>query len=91
MCGRTEINMIKQKFKVTYESESCEVEYKYSRLTGKTELSVDGFSFTVKGKPLGIGVARREPIMLCGAQAMLDVDKSGRARIVLRDGEVEEV
>ena len=83
--------MIKQKFKVTYESESCEVEYKYSRLTGKTELSVDGFSFTVKGKPLCIGVARREPIMVCGTQAMLDVDKSGRAKIVLRDGEVEEI
>ena len=83
--------MIKQKFKVTYENESCEVEYKYSRLTGKTELCVDGFSFTVKGKPLCIGVARREPIMICGAQAMLDVDKSGRAKIVLRDGEVEEI
>ena len=83
--------MIKQKFKVTYEGESCTVEYKYSRLTGKTELVVDGFSFTVKGKPLGIGVCRREPIMICGAQAMLDVDKSGKAKIILRDGEVEEV
>ena len=83
--------MIKQKFKVLYESESCEVEYRYSRITGKTELCVDGFSFTVNGKPFGIGVARREPIMICGAQAMLDVDKSGRAKIVLRDGEVKEV
>ena len=83
--------MIKQKFKVTYEGECCTVEYKYSRLTGKTELVVDGFSFTVKGKPFGIGVARREPIMICGAQAMLDVDKGGRAKIILRDGEVEEV
>ena len=83
--------MIKQKFKVTYESESCEVEYRYSRLTGKTELTVDGFSFAVKGKPFGIGVARREPIMVCGAQAMLDVDKSGKAKIILRDGEVVEV
>ena len=85
------MNMIKQKFKVTYESENCEVEYKYSRLTGKTELIVDGFSFTVKGKPLCIGVCRREPIMICGAQAMLDVAKNGKAKIVLRDGEVEEV
>ena len=83
--------MIKQKFKVTYEGESCEVEYKYSRLTGKTELSIDGFSFTVNGKPFGIGVARREPIMLCGAQAMLDVAKNGSAKIVFRDGEVEEI
>ena len=83
--------MIKQNFKISYDGESAEVSYKYSRLTGKTELSVDGFSFTVKGKPFGIGVCRREPIMICGAQAMLDVDKSGRAKIVLRDGEVEEI
>ena len=83
--------MINQKFKVTYEGETAEVSYKYSRLTGKTELCVDGVSFTVKGKPFGIGVCRREPIMVCGAQAMLDVDKSGRAKLVLRDGEVEEI
>ena len=83
--------MIKQKFKVTCGEETAEVEYKYSRLTGKTELSVDGMSFTVKGKPFGIGVCRREPIMVCGAQAMLDVKKDGRATLVLRDGEVEEI
>ena len=83
--------MINQKFKVTYEGETCEVGYKYSRLTGKTELSVDGVSFTVKGKPFGIGVCRREPIMVCGAQAMLDVKKDGRAMLILRDGEVEEI
>ena len=83
--------MIKQNFKVTYGDESAEVAYKYSFISGKTELSVDGFSFSVKGKPFGIGVARREPIMVCGAQAMLDVDKSGRAKLVLRDGEVEEI
>ena len=83
--------MINQKFKVTYEGETAEVSYKYSRLTGKTELCVDGVSFTVKGKPFGIGVCRREPIMVCGAQAMLDVDKSGRTKLILRDGEVEEI
>ncbi len=83
--------MIKQNFRVTYEGETAEVSYKYSRLTGKTELCVDGVSFTVKGKPFGIGVCRREPIMVCGAQAMLDVKKDGRATLILRDGEVEEI
>ena len=81
--------MINQKFKVTYEGETCEVAYKYSRLTGKTELCVDGFSFTVKGKPLCIGVARREPIMVCGVQGILDVGKGGRAKLIVRDGKVE--
>ena len=83
--------MIKQKFKVTYEDERAEVEYRYSRFTGKTELTVDGVAFAVKGKPFGIGVCRREPIMVCGAQAMLDVKKDGRASLILRGGEVEEI
>ena len=83
--------MIKQKFKVTVEDEVAEVEYRYSRLTGKTELSVDGVSFMVKGKPFGIGVCRREPIMVCGVQAMLDVKKDGRADLILRGGEVKEI
>ena len=83
--------MIKQRFKVIYENEAAEVEYRYSRLTGKTELSVDGVAFTVKGKPFGIGACRREPIMVCGVQAMLDVKKDGRADLILRGGEVEEI
>ena len=83
--------MIQQKFKVSYEGEVSEVGYKYSRLTGKTELSVDGVTFTVKGKPFGIGVYRREPIMVCGTQAILDVGKDGKAKLILRDGEVEEI
>ena len=83
--------MINQKFKVSFEGESCFVEYKYSRLTGKTELMVDGVSFTVKGKPFGIGICRKEPIMVCGTQAMLDVKKDGRATLFIRDGEVEEI
>ena len=83
--------MINQKFKVTYDGSIAEVEYKYSRLSGKTVLCVDGISFAVKGKPLCIGVSRREPIMVCGAQAMLDVGKDGKAKLVLRDGEVEEI
>ena len=83
--------MINQKFKVSFEGKSCVVEYKYSRLTGKTELSVDGVSFAVKGKPFGIGVCRKEPIMVCGTQAMLDVKKDGRATLFIRDGEIEEI
>ena len=83
--------MINQKFKVIYGDDVCEVGYKYSRLTGKTELSIDGVAFTVKGKPFGIGVCRKEPIMVCGAQAMLDVKKNGRATLFIRDGEVEEI
>lgn len=83
--------MVKQNFRVTLDGEVVEIGYKYSILSGKTELVVDGASFVVKGKPFGIGVERREPIMIGGTQAILDVKRGGRAQIVVRDGEVEEI
>ena len=43
--------MVKQKWTVTVDGEKHEVGYACSPLTGKTVLTVDGFSFTVKGKP----------------------------------------
>ena len=60
-------------------------------MTGKTVLTVDGSSFTVKGKPFGIGLVRREPILVGGTQAILDVKKGGKAKLVCREGEVEEM
>jgi hypothetical protein len=41
------------------------------------------------GKPFGIGLVRREPIMVCGVQGILDVGKGGRAKLIVRDGKVE--
>ena len=82
--------MIKQKWSVTVEGENHEVEYACSPISGKTVLTVDGFSFTVKGKPFGIGLVRREPILVGGVQAMLDVKKGGKAALICREGEVEE-
>lgn len=81
--------MIKQKWLVRIEDKEITVEYKCSLFLGKTVLVVDGDSFTVKGKPLGIGLARRESVIIGGAQAVLDVKKGGRAELVVRDGEVE--
>lgn len=83
--------MVKQSW--TVKSEECEsrVKYNYSLLSGKCTLTVDNDTFTVKCKPLCIGVERREVIMLCGAQAILDVDKKGHAKLCVRDGEVKEI
>lgn len=82
--------MIKQKWNVDIDGNSVSVEYACSRLTGKTILTVDGDSFTVRGKPFGIGLERRETILVGSSQAVLEVDKKGRARLVCRDGEVTE-
>ena len=83
--------MIKQKWSVTIEGEKHDVEYACSPFTGKTVLVVDGASFTVHGKPFGIGLVRREPILVGGVQAMLDVKKGGKAALICREGEVEEI
>ena len=80
---------VKQKWTVTVEDQTSVVEYRYSKLSGKTVLTVDGYSFVVKGKPFGIGLVRREPIMVCGVQGILDVGKGGRAKRNVRDGKVE--
>lgn len=82
--------MAKQSWTVTVDGEKHTVEYVCSPLTGKTVLTVDGDSFTVKGKPFGIGIERREPILVGGVQAILDVKKGGRATLICREGEVEE-
>lgn len=82
--------MIKQNWTVTVDGEGHTVSYTCSPLLGKTVLTVDGASFTVKGKPFGIGLVRREPILVGGVQAMLDVKKGGKAALICREGEVEE-
>ena len=81
--------MKKQKWIVTIEEKEVVVEYKYSSLTGKTVLIVDGDAFVVKGKPFGIGAARRESILVGGEQAILDVKSNGRADLIVREGEAK--
>lgn len=81
--------MIKQNWTVKVDGEKHTVEYACTPLTGKTVLTVDGASFTVKGKPFGIGIERREPILVGGVQAILDVKKGGKANLICREGEVE--
>ena len=83
--------MVKQKWLVVTDSGEVTVEYSFSALSGKTVLCVDGDAFVVKGKPFGIGCARRETIIVGGEQAILDVKKGGRATLICREGEVREI
>lgn len=84
--------MIRQSWEVVFDGETHKVEYKFSRLSGKTVLVVDGDAFAVKGKPFGIGVQRHEPVIVGMCQAVLSVSKSGRASLIVRDAtEVKEI
>ncbi len=83
--------MIKQKWAVKINDRETTVEYLCSTISGKTTLTVNGDSFTVKGKPFGIGLVRREMIMLGEAQAILDIKKGGRATLICREAEISEL
>ncbi len=82
--------MVKQSWLVTVSDEEIRVDYSCSPFSGKTVLAVDGEAFTVKGKPFGIGLCRREMILLGGEQAILDVAKNGRAVLICKEGDVKE-
>ena len=43
-----------------------------------------------KGKPFGIGIERRESIIVGSVQAILDVKRGGRADLICREGDVKE-
>ena len=83
--------MVKQSWIVLIEGKEIRVDYSYSALSGKTKLVVDGDSYTVKGKPFGIGCARVEMILIGGEPASLNVTKGGRAQLICREGEVKEI
>ena len=81
--------MKSQKWMVTTEDNDIHtVEYSYSFFTGKYVLKVDGDSFAVQGLPFKIKIARREIILVGGMQAVLEVDKKGKAALTLKDAEV---
>ena len=83
--------MIKQAWTVTVGDKETSVKYSCSPFSGRTVLVVDGDKFTVKGKPFGIGLCRREMILIGSEQAILDVKKGGRATLICREGEVKEL
>ena len=80
--------MIKQKWKVKIEGKEYSVSYSSSPVSGRVTFEVDGDSFTVKGKPFGIGLVRREMILIGSSQGILDIQKGGHAKLICRDGEV---
>ena len=76
---------IKQIWQVVIDEDTHEVEYRFSKLSGRTVLVVDGDAFTVKGKPFGIGAARREPVIVGMCQGVLTVSKGGKAELTVNE------
>lgn len=78
---------MKQKWEVIIDGGRHSVEYRFCRICGKTTLVVDGDAFTVKGKPFGIGCARREMILVGSEQAVLSVSRKGKAELTVSEAE----
>ena len=83
--------MVKQSWIVLIEEKEIRVDYSYSALSGKTKLVVDGDSYTVKGKPFGIGCERVEMILIGSEAGSLNIKKGGKAVLICREGEVKEI
>ncbi len=70
------------------------VSYALNRLTGRMIITVNGDSYTLSAGLFSVKAARREPFRLVGAdgeaeQAVLIVDKKGRASLLFRAKTVE--
>ena len=76
----------KQVWKVTVDSEEHTVESVFARAKGRMTVTIDGDSFDIPCGFLGCKVARREPFRLGDYQAILAVDRHGRATLIV-DGD----
>lgn len=61
----------------------------FRRLTGRITVTIDGDVFTLPAGLLGLAAARREIFRLGDEQAVLVVEKSGRAQLLLRGETVD--
>ena len=69
------------------------VTYSLHKLTGRMTVTLDGDEFTLSAGFLSLKAARREPFRIVGAdgeaeQAILAVDKKGKATLIFRAKEV---
>ena len=69
------------------------ITYSLNKFTGKMTVTLDGDEFTLPAGFLSLKAARRDPFRIVGAdgeaeQAILVVDKKGRASLLFRAKEV---
>ena len=70
------------------------VTYSLNKFTGKMTVTLDGDEFALSAGFLSLKAARREPVRIVdeegeAEQAILSVDKRGRAKLIFRAKEVK--
>ncbi|MBR6782453.1 MAG: hypothetical protein IKM33_04575 [Clostridia bacterium] len=81
-------------WKITTETAEHTVTYSLNKLTGRMTVTLDGEAFDLSAGFLALKAARREPFRIVDAegeaeQAVLVVDKKGRASLLFRAKTVE--
>ena len=80
-------------WRIPAEAPTHTVTYSLSKFTGKMTVTLDGDEFTLSAGFLSLKAARREPFRIMdedgeAEQAILVVDKKGRASLIFRAQEV---
>lgn len=76
--------MKQTRWQTTVDEQTHEVIYRFSRLAGRITVAIDGEAFDLPAGLLGLRAARREIFRLGDEQAVLVVEKGGRASLLLR-------
>ena len=80
-------------WKITTETAEHTVTYSLNKFTGKMTVTLDGEAFDLSAGFLSLKAARREPFRIVDGdgeaeQAILTVDKKGKASLIFRAKEV---
>ena len=81
-------------WRIPAEAPAHTITYSLNKLTGKMTVTLDGDEFTLSAGFLSLKAARREPFRIVDCdgeaeQAVLTVDKKGRASLLFRATTVE--
>ncbi|MBQ9162711.1 MAG: hypothetical protein IJX74_05485 [Clostridia bacterium] len=82
--------MKKQHWKIDVDGTVCDITYGFSRFGGIT-VGIDGEQFKLPAGFLGLGAARREIFRVGDEQAVLVVDRRGKAKLLFRSEEQKEI
>ena len=80
-------------WRIPAEAPAHTITYSLNKLTGRITITLDGDEFTLSAGFLSLQAARREPFRIVdeegeAEQAILAVDKKGRASLIFRAKEV---
>jgi hypothetical protein len=81
--------MRKQHWKINADEAVCDITYSFSRFGGMT-VGIDGENFKLPTGFLGLKAAKREIFRVGDEQAILVVDRKGKAKLLFRGEEQPE-